>query len=430
MDSEVTMKIGIRYGNIEEMVELKGDVTIATSPGKVETPPDGGNELIRQALSSPIGTPTLRELAREKQRVTIIVSDHTRPTPSWRIVPLLLDELQAGGIRKEQVTIVVATGTHDASSPDALQRMLGKELLSSLVVRVHDCDDVENLVPLGVTRRGTPLSVNRAVAEADLVLSVSVVEPHRLFGWSGGAKNVIPGVSARTTVNVHHGRYKTDPGGLDVIDGNAFREDAEAAARMAHLAFILNCVLNEKREVVGAFAGDPVAAHRAAVAMGRRLNRLTIPSKVDLVVCGVGGPPRDQDFWQAQGKGLMPVQHAVREGGVVILAASCEMGMGTALFAKLLKGSFEDIERWSQEQGYSTAMEKVLLTIDYLKRGELFLVTAGLSAADFPRLPIRLFPTIQEAVEEALRKVGKDARILVAPDASRIVIAVKDQTEK
>jgi lactate racemase len=419
------MKIAIKYGKGEEQVKIDGNVTVAVSSGGVETPPDGGDELIRQALASPIGTPKLRELAKGKKRVAIIVSDHTRPTPSGRILPFLLAELESAGVGKDKVTVVVATGTHDLTTPQALERMLGQDLLSSLAVRIHDCDDEKNMVHLGVTARGTPLSINRAVAEADLVLSVSVAEPHRLFGWSGGAKNITPGVASRKTVNVHHGRYKTDPGGLDMIEGNAFRADAEEAARMAHLAFILNCVLNEQRGIIGAFAGDVVAAHRAAVGFARKLSLFPIPEKADIIVCGVGGPPRDDDFWQAQGKGLMPVQHAVREGGVVILAAGCQMGMGTAKFAKLLKGSFEDIERWSEEEGYSTAMEKALLTIDFLKRGELFLVTPGLSAEDFPRLPVRLFATIQEAIGEALAKLGKDARILVVPDASRMVIAVK-----
>jgi lactate racemase len=421
------MKIGIRYGGIEEQVEFPEDfLTVATSPGKMETPPDGGDGLIREALSSPTGAPRLRDLARGKNKVAIIVSDHTRPTPSWRMVPLLLEELKVAGIAEKQVTVVVATGTHDKTLPDALERMLGKDILLSLRIVVHDCDDEANLVPLGVTAKGTPLSINRNVAEADLVLSVSVVEPHRLFGWSGGAKNIIPGVAARSTVNVHHGRYKTDPGGLNMIEGNAFRGDAEEAGRMARLAFILNCVLNENREVVGAFAGDPVAAHRAGVEMGRRLNVFPIPRKVDLIVCGVGGPPRDQDFWQAQGKGLMPVQHALRPGGIVVLVAGCKMGMGTALFAKLMKGSIEDIDRWSQEEGFSTAMDKAVCMTDYLKKGELFLVAPGLSREDFPRMPVRLFSTGQEAVNEALAKLGKDAHVLVAPDASRIVIAVKE----
>lgn len=419
------MEVVFRYGQVQEVVTIPDGnlLGVARSPVQVKGVSDAAAE-IKRALASPMGTPLLRELACGCRKVAILISDHTRPTPSRLLLPYLLEELEAGGIRAEGVTVVVATGLHEPPDRATLERMLGSDLLARVRVVVHDPDDEANLVDLGTTSRGTPLRVNRAVAEADLVSSVSTVEPHLLYGWSGGAKNVIPGVSSRQTVYVHHGRHRTDPGGLDKVENNVFREDAEEAGRMVGLRFILNVLLNEKRELIGAYAGDPVVAHRAAVAAARKLNVVYVPQLADIVVCALGGSPRDADFWQAQGKGLMHTGHMVRDGGVLILAAGCEMGVGAPAFKRLLQGSMEEIIRWHEEQDYSVPLMKAFDTVSFLRRARLYLVTPGLTSADLPRLPVRFFSTVTEALAAAMEEVGHDARVLAVPDSSRVVVCL------
>jgi nickel-dependent lactate racemase len=305
-----------------------------------------------------------------------------------------------------------------------LESMLGQELLSSLSVRLHDPDDKENLIDLGKTKRGTPVSVNRNVVEADIVVSFGVAEPHRMFGWSGGAKSILPGVSARDTVNSHHAKTRTWKNGMDMIEGNDIREDAEEAARMAGLSFIVNCVLNREKGVVGVFTGHFVAAHRAAVALARSFNIFVLSQRVDIALVSIGGSPRDQDFWQSHGKGVASTQHALRDGGILILTAGCEQGIGAADFRDLLRGSMEEIEQWAHEQVFSVAMNKAEDMVRFLKRAQLYLVSPGLSSEDFPRLPVQFFPTTQMALITALSELGHDATILVAPNTSGLVLSV------
>jgi nickel-dependent lactate racemase len=416
----------IKYGSCEERVNVpeKNVVAVAECPGQMETPLDGGDGLIREALKSPIGTPPLRDLVRGKKQVAVIVSDQTRPTPSRRLLPFVLEELEVGGVRREQVTVVVALGLHRPPTPEMLERMLGRELLGTLSVRLHDPDDKDNLVALGHTKRGTPVTVNRVVAEADIVVSFGVAEPHRMFGWSGGAKSILPGVSARDTVNSNHGRVTTWKNGIDMIEGNDVREDAEEAAQMAGLSFIVNCVLNREKGIVGVFAGHLVAAHRAAVALARSFNVFHLSQRVDIALISVGGPPRDLDFYQAHAKGVASTQHVLRDGGILVLATGCEQGIGAADFRDLLRGNMQEIEQWAREQAFSVAMNKAEDMVRFLKRARLFLVSPGLSLEDFPHLPVEFFPTTQMALTSALSELGSDATILVASNASGLVLSL------
>jgi lactate racemase len=421
------MKISIKYGKGEELVDVpdKNLCGVAKPARHVEAPADGGDGLVKEALAHPIGTPLLREIARGRRKGAIIITDHSRPTPSGRLLPFVLEELEKGGMGRDRLTVVVASGLHKPTPPDVLENMLGKELLESLTVRTHDAGDEANMVYLGSTRRGTPLHVNRIVAEADLVVSIGVCDPHFAFGWSGGAKNILPGVSARKTVEIHHGRIGTVRAGLDIIEGNDLRDDAEEAGRMAGLSFILNCVLNEKRGIIGAFAGDAVLAHRAAVDLGRRLNVFPVPRPVDVAVCSMGGPPRDKDFWQAESKGLMAVQHAVRDGGIVVLAVGGESGIGTEEFGQMMRASMDEIEQWGREQDFNVPLAKACDLVQYLRRATLFMVSPGLSPDDFPCLPIRFFPSVQEALGEAFGQLGDDAMVLVVPETPKAVISVR-----
>ncbi|MHB1417356.1 MAG: nickel-dependent lactate racemase family protein [Chloroflexota bacterium] len=417
------MQVVFRYGSTEEAVEISDQHLLAVAqPPRL---PAGGDEqtLLAAALADPVGTPRLRDLARGRADAAIIVSDHTRPTPSRRILPVLLEELAAGGLDEKRVSVVVATGLHDPTDRPALGRILGEDLLSRLRVVVHSPDD-PSLVEVGTTSNGTPLRVNRTAAEADLLLSVSTVSPHHTFGWSGGAKNIIPGISSRQTVNVNHGRRLTHQGGVDKLEGNIFRDDAEEAARLVGLAFILNVALNERLEIIGAVAGDVVAAHRRLVDTARAQMAAPVPGLADIIVVGVGGPPRDAEFWQAHGKGMLNTRHAVREGGAMILVAGCEKGLGPSLFRRYMGFTGEELYRWNREQGYSVPLYKAFDIFNFTERRTLYLVTPGLSREDLPHLPARQFASVTAALEAARADLGADAKVLAVPDGSRVVITL------
>lgn len=423
------MKLSILYGMVSERVCVSGHerVYVCYPPKSVEAPEDT-DWLIRRALDAPVGSLPLSEKARGKKKVCILISDHTRPTPSNSIIRCLLDHLAAGGVKEEGVTVILSGGLHERATPAIVRKMLGEDILKRVRVVVHDPDAEKDLVYCGTTSLNTPLWINRLVAEADLTISVGTIEPHLFYGWSGGAKNLLPGVSARRTVNFHHSRFSEFPRGLDYIEGNKNREDAEEAARMAGVNFICNVVLSPDRRVVGVFAGDTIKAHRTGVKFGRELVSVGIPEKADILVTALGGSPRDADFWQAQGKALMHTQHLVRDGGVMILASGCENGIGGKVWRRLLLKTPEEINRLYDTSDFSVPQMKANDLVNYTKRAELWLVCPGINPSDLPHLAVRFFPDVSSALENAKKKFTGQKSIVVVPDASRVVVKIKPGT--
>lgn len=419
------MEATISYGYVKEVASVSEEkhVKVCLPPLTVEVPEDA-DQLIRRALGTPIGSLPLRDMAIGKERVCILISDQTRPTPSRAIIQCLLEELAAGGVSEDRITVIVSGGLHERATPAIVEKMLGEDLLKVLKVVVHDPDDEGNLVYCGTSTLGTPLWFNRHVVEADLTVSVSTIEPHLFYGWSGGAKNLLPGISARRTINFHHSRFSKFPRGLDYVEGNKNREDAEEAARLMGLDFICNVVLNQQRKVIRVFAGDTVKAHRSGVDFGRELVTVGIPEKADILVASLGGSPRDVDFWQAQGKALMHTLHLVRDGGIMILAAGCENGIGGEVWRRLLLKSLTEINCLYQNSDFSVPLMKANDLVNFTKRAELWLVCPGISPSDLPLIPVRFFPTVSAALAEAEKKFSGQSAVVIVPDASRVVVNV------
>ncbi len=191
---------------------------------------------------------------------------------------------------------------------------------------------------------------------------------------------------------------------------------------LAGLDFILNVILDEKRRMVGAFAGHFVAAHRAGVALGRRLTVTTVPEKADLLLAALGGSPRDADFWQAEGKAMMHTRHLVRDGGVLVLVAGCEKGIGGQVWRDLLQKTSEDILAQEARETYSVPMMKAADTVRTAARVKLWLVCPGVKPEDIPHLPVRFFPNVAQAAEAARALLPNPAAVIVVPDASRVVV--------
>jgi nickel-dependent lactate racemase len=417
------MQVNMKYGSIDEVIKMddKDRVYLATPP-QGPPAPAGPAEMVVKALQNPVGTARLSELARGKKTAVILISDHTRPTPSNMVVPLLLSELVAAGLPESSVTVMIATGLHERTNLATAEKMLGADLLKRVRLAVHDPDDASNLVDLGKSSNGTPIKINRIAVEAEVLVSVSVIEPHLFYGWCGGAKNILPGVAARETVYAHHGRFCSVPAGLDFIEGNLHRADAEEAGRMAGLDFICNLVLDEKRQVIGAFAGDCVAAHREGVKLGRALTVTTVPEKADLVLSALGGSPRDADFWQAEGKSMMHTQHLVKDGGILVVISGCEKGIGGQVFSDLLQKAPAEILKMEAEQNYSVPLMKASDMARVSGRVNLWLVCPGIKQENIPLIPVRFFPNIQAATEAAMSRLKRPASVLVVPDASRVVV--------
>lgn len=270
------------------------------------------DEQMRAALLNPIGAPRLAELARGKKEVVVLFDDLPKPTPASRIVPFVLEELHAGGIEDRHIRFLCAPGTHRPLIYPELAAKLGEEIVKKYNVYNHSIWD--NLVNVGATSHGTPVWVNREFVSCDLRVAVGSLIPHPNAGFGGGGKLIMPGISGLETIDFHHKKYMGHAtSGLGKVDGNEFRLDLAECARLAGLHFKVDAILNNKREVVGLYAGDFVAEHRQAAKQAREVYYTEAVREADLLV--INGYPDESQF--ARSTWCVPL--SLREGGDVVL---------------------------------------------------------------------------------------------------------------
>lgn len=289
-------------------------------------PAAGQDELVERALANPIGTPPLCELARGKRHIVLLASDHTRPVPSRAIIPPMLRELRRGNPDAD-ITILIATGCHRGTTRGELIDKFGAEIVAREKIVVHDCDRAE-FVEVGTLPGGGVCLLNRLVMDADLVVAEGFIEPHFFAGYSGARKSVLPGVASRRTVLANHcSEFIASPAArTGILENNPIHRDMVWAARRARLAFIVNAVINARKEAIYAVAGDMEAAHEAGCAFLSGLCRVKA-KPADIVITTNGGYPLDQNIYQAV-KGMTAAEATVREGGVIIMLARSEDGHG------------------------------------------------------------------------------------------------------
>jgi nickel-dependent lactate racemase len=288
---------------------------------------DEGAEVLR-ALADPIGAPRLNNLARPGTRVAVVIDDASRPTPVGQILPEVVRELEAAGVARAQMCLVPALGLHRPMAPAEIAQRSSMDL-EGIPTVTHNCDDQQQMRFLGITSYGSPVWINRSVAEADLVISIGCIEPHLIASFGGGFKNIIPGVAGRATVAHNHGLNCT-PGTFNMvgqpIDRNPMRLDLEEGCRLlGNKVWVVNAILNHCKEIVRVVAGNPIAAHRAGVEVSAQLNGVKVPRLADVVI--TDSHPMDQDLRQGV-KALANTIRAVKPGGVLITLVRAEEGMG------------------------------------------------------------------------------------------------------
>lgn len=405
------MKIDFGFGTSVQTVDVpEGNLLGILTANDVPRALTDEAEVAR-ALENPIGTPRLREIARPGERIAIVTSDITRPCPTWRIMPALLDELYAAGCRPEDLTLVFALGSHRPHTPEEMERLAGARAFRE--IRCVDSDPGD-CVRVGVTDRGTPVDIARVVAEADRRVCLGNIEYHYFAGYSGGAKAIMPGCSTPQAIQANHSMMVQDACCAGNLEGNPLRLDLEQAAAMVGIDFLVNVILDEHKHIVRAVAGDWIEAHREGCSFLDRMYRKPIDRRADIVIVSQGGAPKDLNLYQTQ-KALDNAKHAVRDGGVVILIGSCREGLGQKTFeawiaeARTPQDLIDRVGARFQLGGHKAAAIAMVL-----RRADVFLVS------DMPDALVRKcfmtpFPTAQSALDAAFEKLGGGATVLAMP---------------
>lgn len=386
---------------------------------------------VERALDNPAGSKTLDELAKGKKSAVVITSDHTRPVPSKIIMPSILERLRSASPDID-ITILVATGFHRGTTKDELENKLGKEIVANEKIVVHDASDESNLVSLGKLPSGGELVVNKLALETELLVAEGFIEPHFFAGFSGGRKSVLPGIaSGRTVLANHCSEFIQSPfARAGVLENNPVHRDMVYAAEAARLAFIVNVVIDSEKRIVRAFAGDPFAAHGLGCEYLRGFCGVEVPES-DIVITGNGGYPLDQNVYQSV-KGMTSGEAVCRDGGVIIMVASCSDGHGGESFYRNLAESesplslLEKVMRVPMDETLPDQWEFQILA-RILSKHIVILVTNDCPHDMLHNMHLKTASTIAEAIDAALKLCGENAKISVIPDGVSVIAKVKNK---
>ncbi|MCC7495414.1 MAG: nickel-dependent lactate racemase [Fimbriimonadaceae bacterium] len=414
------MKIDLEYGRRGLTCERPDDRVAAVLQLNSVPPAADQQGAVRAAVRDPFSARPLRELAVGRRDACIVICDVTRPVPNQTILPVLLDELAAGGIPRERVTILIATGNHRPNEGAELVEMIGQEIADTVrVVNHHSEVDAEQAY-LGDSAQGVPILVDRTYAEADLKILTGLVEPHFMAGYSGGRKIVCPGLVSLKTVHYFHSpELLESPRATNgVLQGNPLHEFALEVCQRVGVDFTVNVVIDAERRICGVFAGELLAAHAAGVAFCDRGCRVEFATPADIVVTSSAGYPLDTTFYQVV-KGMVGALPALRPGGTIIIAAEMAEGLGSPEFAEMLFAASDHASFMAQilapEWTFTKDQWEVEMLCRVLRQGRVVVVSQGVDAATLERCLVSAAPTVEAAVAAALAEYGPAARIIAIP---------------
>ena len=416
------------YG--KEKVSYKFDeeelIGVLTSSIEEYKPTMDEAELVADALKNPVGSVKLSELAKGKKNIVIIASDHTRPVPSKIIMPQMLAEIRKGNPDAD-ITILIATGCHRGTTKEELVAKFGEDIVNNEKIYIHDCDEREKLINIGTLPSGGECEINSIAINADLLVAEGFIEPHFFAGFSGGRKSVLPGIAGRTTVLANHCSEFIDSeySRTGILENTPIHKDMLWAAEQAKLAFIVNVVLNGDKKVIFATAGNCKDAHKKGTDFLSSLCGVeAVPA--DVVISTNGGYPLDQNVYQAV-KGMTAAEATVKEGGVIIMLARSNDGIGGDHFYHQLADE-KDINKTMEvflsrdrnetvpDQWQTQIMLRILMRATVIYVSEM----PDDKVSQMHMIPAK---SLHDAIERAKEILGKEnIKIVAIPDGVSVIV--------
>jgi len=422
------MRVHLEYGRSGLDVELPDRNVVKCLGYRSAVPLESPEEAVAERLAHPIGTPPLADLARGCTSACVAICDITRPVPNRVLLPPILRILEASGIPRDRILILIATGLHRPNSLDELREMVGGPIVDAYrIANHHGCERSEH-VNLGESPRGVSAWIDNRYVGADLKITVGLIEPHFMAGFSGGRKLICPGLAAIETVRVWHSpRFIEHPNARTaLLEGNPIHEENTWIARRAGCDFIVNTVIDDQRRILAVVAGDMEQAFHEGVRFVGGLVCDTVPEPADVVITTAAGYPLDATYYQSV-KGMVAAVDIVKPGGTVILAAGLSEGIGSPEFRRIFQ----------EHSGYEAFLQRIQNT-DYfimdqwqveemakvLRKARVVVVSDGLPADVLARHYVETAPSVEAAVRECLARYGANATIAVMPKGPYVVATV------
>jgi nickel-dependent lactate racemase len=412
-------EISLNYGTKKIFAEIPDRNYSGTlevdEPSSIKNPEA---EILRH-LRKPINCQPLNSMAHPKDKVAIIVNDHTRPSPTRIILPPILEELKRTGIPRDNVNIIFGCGTHRKVKEQEAKNLLGEVIAEETEWTSHDCE-AEDLVYLGTTSRGTRVAINPLVAKADLKILTGDICYHFFAGYGGGRKSILPGVASKEAIIKNHSMITNPKSEVGVLEGNPIHEDMVEGAKLANPSFIVNTVQNTKKGLIGAFCGELESAFREGVKFLDEIYRVK-SDKADIVIVSAGGYPRDIDLYQAY-KAIHNALPVLNNNGIIIFVAECREGVGNKVFEEWMK-KYSTAEQMKNqlEQNFIMGAHKAYYLTKALQRAKIYMITE-ISSKELEKV-YRIIPvkTVEEALTDAFNTMKKDAKIKVIPYGSSVL---------
>jgi len=370
---------------------------------------------VERALNEPIGTERLSGIAKAGDKAAVVVDDATRATPSYLMVPPILDELNKAGVKDEDITVIFGCGTHRPVTPEEMKTLVGEETLERVKTVNHDCR-AKDMVYIGKTKSlSTKVYVNKIFAEADVKVLTGDVGLHYYAGYGGGRKSVLPAISSIETIQHNHSEILHPKARTGTLEGNPVHADMIEAARFARPDFILNIVTNSKGELVQAFAGDLEKAHAEGVNLVDEMYKVPIERRAKIVVVSPGGHPFDIDLYQAY-KGVDCALKAVKKGGVIIWVAECPEGHGNQVFYEWMT-KFKELKQMETEvkRRFKIGGHKAYYLMRALRKVKIILVSSLPDYYAANVFKLKTAKALNDALSNAFSTAGKDAKVWVMP---------------
>ncbi len=423
-----TMKITLAYGRTGLTVDLPDGADVIRSPFVAGLADE--QAALAEALRRPVGSPPLADLVGPGDRVVVTHSDITRPVPNDRILPVVLAELEAAGVRRSDITLLNALGTHRQQTDAELRAMLGDAIVERYRCLQHDAFDDAALVAAGTTSRGNPVRLNRRLMEADYRVYTGFIEPHFFAGFSGGPKAVLPALAGQESVLSNHGRdmIAHPHATWGVVDGNPVWQEMREAALMTMPAFLVNVAINADHAITAVFAGDLLEAHAVGRAYVHDHVMAGVDAPYDIVVVTNSGYPLDQNLYQTV-KGMSAANRIVREGGAIVMCAACQDGLPDhGRYAALLEeaGSPQAVLDMLARPGFGEQDQwQVQIQAMVQLRAEVFVYSDGLTDDQIRRALFTPCRDLPATLRGLMDRYGPNARLCAMPDGPATVAYVR-----
>lgn len=423
------MRVHMAFGKTGIEIELPDGPDYQLLEARSARPLPDADTALAAALDSPHGSKSLRELAFGKRTAAISVCDITRPAPNRVVLPHVLRQLEAAGIGRDAVTVMIATGLHRPATDAEIREIVGPELYGNIRVLNHHAKILSEHRHLGETASGIPVYIDERFMAADLHITLGFIEPHLMLGYSGGRKLIAPGLAAQETIKVIHSpKFMRDRRAIEgSIADNPLHKELLEIARMARHDFMIDVALTRDRKIAGVFAGDPVAAHAAGVAFVSQTMLERIERPVDVAITTCAGYPLDLTFYQTV-KGITAAQHIVKPGGKILVLAECAEGAGAPEFQEMMK-------RFASDRDFMDFIAGNPVTVDQWQLEKLALVTMGKQVLFYtPGLAREfhatmwgpVFDSTGAAIAAALDGLRPDARVAVIPEGPYVLARVEE----